>query len=727
MPLSPPLAVRTRRPMRSAVWGMALLPLVAAAGFAADATPAQLWADYNHYVRIARVDLAAGSAEALLAGSDSEQLLAAVERGDYRDYARTFDQAEKIADLAEVTQQLRRRVQAARIERARDKDRIAADIKALAASPRQRHNAIERLTAAGQFAAPQMLDTLADQDQSALHPHLETAMVTIGRSLVYPLSVALRELEPVTMSQVARILAEIGYPRALPYLGEALEDESISPAARRVLQSAYDQLATAAGVPADVTAAELFRTLAENCYRGGTRGSLLPGFDEATDRGIVWTFDRDAGLAPIPVPAPVFPDVLAMRAARRALALDARMDPALSIWLAANSRRENRLPAGKQDDSYACLREPTYYLRMAGPLRQHDVLDRALRVGDADLALDAIDALRATAGTDALINRQGTIQPLLRALSYPDRRVRFPAAFAMTRTRPTSPFPGSHRVVSVLAEAVRQSDLRHALVIADEQALLNRVMSDLGAQGYNVTGGLSLEAVSDVVASGPGFDVIVTALAPANFDAALVEFRRHYKLAAVPVLAVGREDVVSALQRRHARIPLFHSAPLDSGGHIPDDAVAAAAASAVGAPIDAEEAAGYALTALELLRDVALGDGVVYGASDAEPALIAALQDPRDDIVMQAGNVLELLNSQAAQLAVAEAALDDVRLEDVRVSLLDSLAESARQFGSKLGQIQLDQLLALVRDSEGPLALAAARAHGALTLPTSNVVQLILE
>ena len=104
-----------------------------------------------------------------------------------------------------------------------------------------------------------------------------------------------------------------------------------------------------------------------------------------------------------------------------------------------------------------------------------------------------------------------------------------------------------------------------------------------------------------------------------------------------------------------------------------------------------------------------------------------AFSDQREQIVRKAGQVLELIDSQVAQLAVAEASLDAVRSEEVRISLLNSLAESAKHFGNKLGRIQLDNLLELIRSSDGDVALAAARAHGALTLPTGNVVEMIVK
>ena len=103
---------------------------------AQEQDPAQLWIDYNHYVRIARTDLAQASAQVLLERVDDDQLLDLVESGEYPDYERTFIRAAKIETLAQVTAQLRDRIQGARIKRSRDPERIAADIVKLAQSIR---------------------------------------------------------------------------------------------------------------------------------------------------------------------------------------------------------------------------------------------------------------------------------------------------------------------------------------------------------------------------------------------------------------------------------------------------------------------------------------------------------------------------------------------------------------------------------------------------------------
>ncbi len=151
--------------------------------------------------------------------------------------------AQRIAALRNVAERLEQRIQQARIDRARDKDRIARNIQLLAEGQRPFRNAVQRLAGAGQYAAPQMLAVLQDQQQKQMQPFVASALVTIGKPVVYPLSVALPKLDPVTQGQVARVLARIGYPMPLPYLKDALETEKdLNAETRQTLERAYEEL-----------------------------------------------------------------------------------------------------------------------------------------------------------------------------------------------------------------------------------------------------------------------------------------------------------------------------------------------------------------------------------------------------------------------------------------------------------------------------------------------------
>ncbi len=704
----------------------------AAAKASADAPP-QLWSDFVHYVRIAQVNLALESGKALLATSDN-QLLDVIEQSEVTDYDATLLRAARIEPLKDTATALLAKIQAARIARIREPDRIGADILRLAEGSRANANATNRLRAAGQYAAPQLLATLLNPQQKKLQPYVLAAMVAVGRPMVAPLSAALPKLEPLPRTQVAQVLAEIGYPLSLPYLKLVLEEPKIDPAARTVIQSAFDKLVPSSGLPADVTAADLFLTLGQNVYATSTRnpsGTDLPGFDPAKDKGILWDYTRATGLVPIPLAGPIFGDVLAMRAAKQALELRPTLDPALTLWLSANLRRKNRLAAlgTEKDPSYAAeLLEPQYYLELAGPMRQREVLDRALDDGDTKLALDAITALADTSGGASLNKGGSTVQPLLRALSYPDRRVRFASAFAAAAAAPQVEFPGSHRVVPVLSEAVRQSEKRYALVLAGDDATVNQLRASLRDLNYQTIGGSSLAAVTDEVNSGPGVDLIVTRISADNVDLLRRQTAAHYKLAAVPILALSTAADQIELDRRLGSQGRVHVTTIGTDAASIKTAVEEAAKSYRGDEVSPAEADQFAAASLDLLKQIAASRTKVYNVFDAKPALLQSIVDKRQNIAISAASVLALMDDVDAQRTIADAALDATQSDEkLRIALLGSLADSAAAFGNRLTPAHMEKLLELVKTSQDKLALASARAHGALTPPTSNLVQMIVK
>jgi len=697
----------------------------------------QRWSDFIHYVRIALPNRAAEHAERLLAivGDDHQRLLNVVERGPYADYEKTLQRAMKIGDLTAVATRLADSIQKARIQFIREPDRIEGDIAKLGEGGRAQVLALERLKAAGQFAAPQLLKILQSEDpeQRRLHPHVLRAMVIIGRPLVYPLAVALGQLEPVQLGQVAQVLTDIGYPRAAPFVKDVLESATLDNDTRQKVELAYQRLARQAQIPRNVTAAELQLTLGENLYAVATnrQPQTIPGYDPKTEKGIVWIYDGQAGLLHTPVPPAIFGDVLAMRAAKRALTLAPDMSRALSLWLMANLRRENRLEQDQADPSYPSdMRPPQFYIEMAGPPRQHDVLHRALEDDDVDLALDAIAALDATAGTNALVNHDGVVQPLLRALSYPDRRVRFEAAFALTNARPAEAFAGSYLVVPILTEAVGQTGKRTALILATDEVSRNELVAQvLQLEGYRAIGGTSLEdpTLGQQIAAGAGVDVIITNKTALGSMNLVQRTAGDYRLAASPVLALVSEGTQFEMrQLTTQRSRLFWNDANPSPQAL-EAAIEKAIGQTRGEAISTEDADRFAARAISLLDEIALSHGRVYNVAEAEAALISALSDPREPIVTQVGQVLSRLDSNLAQQALAESALDETRPTLVRVSLLNSLAQSAKHFANRLTVNQSERLLELVRDSSEELAIASARAHGALALPSSHLKKMLVQ
>ena len=77
---------------------------------------------------------------------------------------------------------------------------------------------------------------------------------------------------------------------------------------------------------------------------------------------------------------------------------------------------------------------------------------------------DAIAALSKTTGGSNLFARTTGRQPLLEALSYPDRRVQYEAALTLGNAMPQQRFAGDQAVVPTLASAVRQGGKAMAVV-----------------------------------------------------------------------------------------------------------------------------------------------------------------------------------------------------------------------------------------------------------------------
>ncbi|MBL4701021.1 MAG: hypothetical protein JKX85_07170 [Phycisphaeraceae bacterium] len=689
----------------------------------------QLWEDFNHYVLIARPDLAEDLGKKLLK-ANSDRLIDAVEVSTYTDFEKTLFRAQKIQGLKKVSSNLEAKLQKALVKRSRDPKRIKADIIKLGQGTRAQINAVARLRAAGQFAVPQLLSTLRDESKQALHPHVMAAMVGIGRPAVYPLAVALKSLEPIQQGQITRVLSEIGYPRSLPYIREVIENTKSDAQTRKVAQAAYAHLASQAGITEGVNASELFMTLAQNHYDSAVNREIMPGYEPSDKTGIIWTFDRRAGLLPIAVPGPVFGYILAMRTSQRSLVLNSHLSPALSLWLMANLSRENHMPAKAVDKSYPKDWHPAdYYLKVAGPLRQHDVLFRALQDRDYVLALDAIRGLRLTAGTEALVNRQGIIQPLITALSYPDRRVRFNAALTMANARPDQPYNGSFRVIPVLCEAVRQSDTKFAVVLSPNLDRANQIAGILrDFLKFEVAAGQTIEDVTDAISSGPGVDLILTSADATSTMDLHRDRASNYKLVAAPMIAIANNSAQLAQMNAifENNMTVYPVLATQSKADL-NAAIGSAIKQFAGQPIGKKEALQFAMDALNMIWEITIGHGQVYNAIEAQPTLIQALNDKREQVVMKSAQILALLSDAHAQHAIANAALNSKRSNKVRVSLINSLALSATHHGNQLNDIQINKTLKIINTAKGNLAQAAARAHGALTLPASHVVDMITQ
>jgi len=126
------------------------------------------------------------------------------------------------------------------------------------------------------------------------------------------------------------------------------------------------------------------------------------------------------------------------------------------LWLAAYFKAES---TGLEMPKYFGSGNPDafIYATTAGAEYIHQALERALKDSDAYVALGSIEALAATAGEKSLFYRVGAAQPLVQALSFGNRAVRYSAAIAIASAGPRQEFQEKKLVAQILSQALAES------------------------------------------------------------------------------------------------------------------------------------------------------------------------------------------------------------------------------------------------------------------------------
>lgn len=609
-----------------------------------------------------------------------------------------------------------------------DPARIRDHIERLAGPPRGYETALEHLKESGEYAIPFMLEYLRNPAKTHLIQPILRALPLIDRAALNPLVQALSLNDASTLQYVVRSLGRIPYPQALPYLLKLRDNPKSAPDVKRAVNDALADLRSR-GIDLDhnVTAARLFIDLAEAYY--DNRASLAA--DTTLDEANVW-YSRDDILVNIPVPTPIFNEIMCMRCCEEALRLDPSADQALSLWLAANFRREAQLAEGLSDktrpDNYPAA---AYFAQSGGARYCLQALARAVDDADPAVALGAIDALHKTAGSASLTASDGDRVPLADALLFPQRLVRIRAGLALAAADPRQGFKGDQNLAPVLAEALMlHSGARNALVVDPDSSSANSAAAALRSEGFTVLTDSSLFGGLDKARTQmPGVDLLLLAsdVVDPALQPGLTRLRDEFTFRAVPVVIIAKpadRGLVRKLVRADHR--LSQVVPNDS----PESVIAAvnAATHATGGPlIGPELGAALAQEAADALRMLAATHNPVVDLRRVEPALVAAIGSTKDPLLrVTIGQILGYLGTPAAQEAIARIALDPAEPEDARVAMFTALAEAAKRGSSQLGEASVATLIDIAEKDENlTIRTAASRALGALNLPSNKAGDII--
>jgi CheY-like chemotaxis protein len=698
----------------------ALALVLAAPASAQDETPAQLLEDFVHYSNIAKPDLAAAYGQRLLdSGITCAELAALLDEGDMS--LDRFDNAVRrmmlVPEMEDLVAEIGRCVEQGRLDLARDSARIDQAIGMLGGTQREKLLAQGRLKAAGEYAVPALLRQITEGRDEKRKQASKNMIVTIGRQAVTPLCEALGQVDPQSQRVICEILGDIRYPHAAPYLRELSVNETADAPVRQAAERAFRVVG---GAQADPSI--LYSNLGYLYY--DCLGSLIAYPYEETNN--IWDYDWAVGLVARPVPTVIYCELMSMRLARKALQFDPANRPALSLFVAANLKRENSLPQGESDPIEGEGRySPSFYATVFGTQVCLDVLALGIDTTDTPLVRDAIAALSQTTGGSNLFGSGQGRRPLIEALSYPDRRVQYESSLTLARALPDQAFAGADLVVPLLASAVRTSNQSFGLVVADEEENRRQAVIALENLGYTIAGAEeSVEALRGAIAEAVGVDVVIVWMDKAEAaKQAVSNLRNVAKTVAAPVaiLAPG-VDVPDLRREYHGDGRVKVSRPglsSDAFAALIDELLRHAA----GGRMTDAEAEAYAIESLQALEDIAISNSAAYPIAEAESALLDALESRTGGTRLLVADILALIDTQRAQRKLFDMAL--AAAGDEKIDLLDRVAASVKRFGSYAERRHIIALLDLVTNSSGLTAEAAARLHGALNLPSTDAVRLV--
>ncbi len=723
------MTAKTKQTVAAVLFMMVFLTAGPMAVAQEDAAPAEakdtkevkldkLWIDLLHYIKVARPKLAQSFGQAILdSGADPRALYHLSTQS--ADSLSVLARGSALEGMKDIVEALRVMIEkGAQAERS-DPKQIARWIDLLGGSVRQYRIGLERLIESGEYAMPQLIARLRDAKTSdTLKENIISMLPKIGKDGVRAMSVALQTTDPQLRETLANTLRAIEYPHAAPRLKELLGQKGLLERTQRIAKAAL--VACGGSEALDKNAAQLYYDQALKYYYQAESIAPDPRYAEAN----VWYWKGDLGVAFRPVPREIFCDIYAMRMARLALKHDPKFYPAYSLWMAAYLKRQADLPARRKDPllSKDTLSASEFALASSAKYLQQ-VLRRALADRNSAVALGAIRQLARTTGAKSLVKPiEGGATPLVEALGYPEKRVRYLAALSLARALPDKRFNGSPLVISVLKEAVRQTGKKTALLIVADAEKRNRLKDSIRKAGWVVIDEADPAKAFSAARDSAGVDVVVLVDEPSAIDVTR-KLRRDVGFAAMPVVIVSdgkKAGDLAASDKRVVAIPA--SADADRIAKT----LAVTTGLAAGAPMDADEATEWAVKAAEAIRLLGITRNGVYDISRLEGTLIETLDDERGPVRVAAAEALATMNSAAAQRGIAKLANRSEVDEKVRVAVYAALCESIRKYGNQLTDTLAEAVLDVVTGApRGDIRRAASQALGAMDLPSEKIIQLM--
>lgn len=403
----------------------------------------------------------------------------------------------------------------------------------------------------GDFAVPYIQEAYMHSDNQDSRYRSRVLLSVLGPQAVNAIIQCMQSSQVYDRQTAALALADIGDPRALPVLAKHFQDKNEDAMVREACRLGVEVLRR--DMPEKDkqvnNAKDLWYLQAEAYYRNNAAGRyyrnrlvgssypgnlpvVMYGFDRSYT---VWRWMRDGeteSLAAKEVPLWAFADLLAEESAIMALELGVAQSggSATDAWVqdceALLSCIHFHLFTEAQDRYYNSSEDERNFVRgllaerglvankigkglgaSAGSPRLYAALERSLADGYAEVSISICDAI-ADLGDRSAIGTN-VAAPLIRALTDADKRIRYAAARTLIRLGAVKDFGNNAMVEQVATRNLQETAARSVLVIAEDEAVRNRYLSDLESLGISATGASTLETGADLATQSPVFDAII--------------------------------------------------------------------------------------------------------------------------------------------------------------------------------------------------------------------------
>jgi len=702
-------------------------------GLSESEAPLDLQMDFQqmvHYWKIAKFDLARKFAQAVVqANPEPTLLLRLVEHPEVGYVLMSQMAGAEDTELAEVARRLLATTDEGIMIKRKDVDRMLEALKALDTNERSYQINLRKLQLSGEYAVPPALGLLAEASEAALHDDILRALKDIDRPVVYPLVVALETTDKDLKLKIIDLLGKLGYKMALPALKAQIESADQPEDVKKAAAAAM----TAIDGPAALqkSAAQLYGELAEALYYN----KITTVSDPKRPTTDVWGWSAETRLTYRPAPTEVVNEILAARCCELGLRASPDSPELVALWLSIQAQMNFELAMAGENakNPWAPADVPTteFFLRSAGQQYLNHVLDRALRDHRVEVADQAIRALSEVVNQDFLGTSSALKEgsPLIRALEYPNRRIRFNAAFAIVACMPRKPFFGSDRVVPVLAEAVNLETGRGVLIVDADENSRNALTGEFRKAGWNVSAAANGNDGVSLARTMPRIDSVVLATNVDNvaYTEVIQLLRTDFATALVPIVVVSGQDERVPFSFLKENVKYIDSVPAGSTAGDIMQKTTALLVEAGTVDLAPEQSKAVALRGAENLKLVA-GSRLSFTADAARGALLVAAAGKNQELAIVAMEALIPLADDEIQQQLAEVALAEGAPKPIQIAALNAIAQTARHIGNKLTSASVTTLMKKIEtETDNDIRDAVGTVLGALDLEAKLSSQLIRE